>query len=1729
MSGNWDDSDTDSEPVEIVEKPVIIPRARQPSIVKSLEKVAILENSVAGSVKDGDDSDDDSLSVGSGASEDFEDFEGTIITLDFDATTHMKKMISQFTCTFRNIVAEFADVEIFLISLDSLIVECLAHKYHNWELAGQSIVLTTQIDRFLQQFVNLGGKFKLVVFTDFATHFARDTTAAFARATAIAHVAAGPFAKDLEYFSSPVDNKWTTFLHDLTPSFLMISTDNLTREACAQEDVNITPQLETIVLHALAEAVPIVPLTSIVVNFASVNAYHIVPKLVIKHNWDSFVAAHWDCNSDLLKTAKNPSIDVASVSSAAELWVNIIVEAKKSNVSEHFDSLACAALLSSLVAARRGASRVYLPAKEGGKRGLDVIRDRRTLLTTATAYLEKVNFEGAKFTLSDLWDGRMVLALFDYINANESVLPYRLQEEFAKLHTASGLSKPLAVDTAEKLFDPVAEAEDPLSKLPILYSLESPLLDAYIPEMKEAHSEVVIRDGVKQDYAAWFQEKMSWKLKIIEEEFAKKKEEKIEDAWQLKRANKARQFMSRWYEMFANSLEGRGSNLLVDFSRTPRFAKEEEEPADAKKKGGKAWAGQKQGGGGGGGKKAGKEPAKSKKDLILEANKKNKDQKIIESEKTKIKFATQQGTNATIFLENLYSSLEVPETRALCVFEITTREAKELLSRLTGAENMAARRVECVDLVGRLKECFVKHWNYLEEKQREQIVDLWVGLGFEAPAGSKPSTDAKQKKLDLGMNMVYYQLEYGGELIDIQSDPKKDERVTGFAPDAWQRRMLDSVDRGNSAIIVAPTSAGKTFVSYYCIEKVLRASDDDVVVYVSPSKALMNQVCGSVYARFKNKSMSRGRALFGTLTPEYGQNPLTCQVLVTVPESLETLLLSTNPVVQEFVSHIRYVVFDEVHSIGASEEAHIWEHLLLLIHCPFLALSATIGNAGKLHAWLDSSEGNKTSGKRRVDIIEYGERYSELELSIVSIDKPLAIEDLEEVEGESPKSVVAKREGEVLKPFMPYGVFMPEKLRMFGIPDDQQLTARQILQLYNTMASADKQTKDEFEPCHYFGYKPNERVWLSRSKLRELENKLKERFLQWLQGDEEKMRVVLDELGGGDVKQQLQHRALPFNKEKTAVDNIVPLIDEMRAKQMLPAICFNDDRHVCEALATRLGEELEEREKEFVNTAEFKNKYAIKDEEKLMKAAKRKRDLAEKKKKGDKPDENPQDVEDDTDPLASMRAKLKQVLDRFKLRGRGGGDQDTYDKMVERMSRQAKNRESSRLLLRLFERGIGFHHAGLNMVEKGAVEVLFRSGHLAIIFSTSTLALGVNMPCKTVMFGVDTPQLTPLLYRQMSGRAGRRGFDHSGTVVFMSVPTSKMRRLLTASLSNLQGNPPFTTSFLLRMLSYVHQKDVQSTEKAGPITTLQERTTVALSLVRNSFSLFTRKEAEGGVLQSQLKMFTAFSVQVLRHLQLLDQSCAGKNLYGLASSLQESEPGNLVFIHLLHKGTFHSLVKQYQHDRYKLKLKMLTVLANLFTRERLPLSFQPEDKSSYPHDASGKCQIFLGGLPSEMQSQLEQYNQLIMELYYKYISAASTDKQLIAPAFSVSGSASGASLLLHDDLVSPVFDGYSHDTSFLPIVNLDQRDHRGRKVHHNAFAVDFFIHESRQQLANVNRLNVARMWFLLHDFVEVLHRLSEGMNRVARPQDPVCELLTELYKEYDAKFRSAFGMRSHKD
>lgn len=115
-------------------------------------------------------------------------------------------------------------------------------------------------------------------------------------------------------------------------------------------------------------------------------------------------------------------------------------------------------------------------------------------------------------------------------------------------------------------------------------------------------------------------------------------------------------------------------------------------------------------------------------------------------------------------------------------------------------------------------------------------------------------------------------------------------------------------------------------------------------------------------------------------------------------------------------------------------------------------------------------------------------------------------------------------------------------------------------------------------------------------------------------------------------------------------------------------------------------------------------------------------------------------------------------------------------------------------------RGIGCHHLGLPKVYRQTVERLFRMKRLSVVISTESLSMGINMPTKTSIFAGDNVFLNPMVFRQMAGRSGRRGFDLRGNLIFTGVPAAKIRRLLNSELPTLNGNLLMTSTYTLRML-----------------------------------------------------------------------------------------------------------------------------------------------------------------------------------------------------------------------------------------------------------------------------------------------------------------------------------------
>jgi len=115
------------------------------------------------------------------------------------------------------------------------------------------------------------------------------------------------------------------------------------------------------------------------------------------------------------------------------------------------------------------------------------------------------------------------------------------------------------------------------------------------------------------------------------------------------------------------------------------------------------------------------------------------------------------------------------------------------------------------------------------------------------------------------------------------------------------------------------------------------------------------------------------------------------------------------------------------------------------------------------------------------------------------------------------------------------------------------------------------------------------------------------------------------------------------------------------------------------------------------------------------------------------------------------------------------------------------------------ERGIAAHHAGLLPIFKQVVEELFAAGLIRAVFATETLALGINMPARTVVIerqdkwnGESHADLTPGEYTQLTGRAGRRGIDVEGHAVVLWRPGMD-----PAAVAGLAGarTYPLTSSF----------------------------------------------------------------------------------------------------------------------------------------------------------------------------------------------------------------------------------------------------------------------------------------------------------------------------------------------
>ncbi|KAI0275862.1 antiviral helicase [Russula aff. rugulosa BPL654] len=168
--------------------------------------------------------------------------------------------------------------------------------------------------------------------------------------------------------------------------------------------------------------------------------------------------------------------------------------------------------------------------------------------------------------------------------------------------------------------------------------------------------------------------------------------------------------------------------------------------------------------------------------------------------------------------------------------------------------------------------------------------------------------------------------------------PVKPAREYKFTLDPFQQVSIHAIQRNESVLVSAHTSAGKTVVAEYAIAQALQ--NKQRVIYTSPIKALSNQKYREMEAEFGD---------VGLMTGDVTRNP-SASCLVMTTEILRSMLYRGSEIMRE----VAWVIFDEIHYMRDKERGVVWEEAIILLPhtVRYVFLSATIPNAMQFCEWI---------------------------------------------------------------------------------------------------------------------------------------------------------------------------------------------------------------------------------------------------------------------------------------------------------------------------------------------------------------------------------------------------------------------------------------------------------------------------------------------------------------------------------------------------------------------------------------------------------------------------------------------------------------------------------------------------------------------------------------------------------------------------------------------------------
>jgi superfamily II RNA helicase len=200
-----------------------------------------------------------------------------------------------------------------------------------------------------------------------------------------------------------------------------------------------------------------------------------------------------------------------------------------------------------------------------------------------------------------------------------------------------------------------------------------------------------------------------------------------------------------------------------------------------------------------------------------------------------------------------------------------------------------------------------------------------------------------------------------------------------------------------------------------------------------------------------------------------------------------------------------------------------------------------------------------------------------------------------------------------------------------------------------------------------------------------------------------------------------------YPESKQISSLIIDFISTLKEKNLLPCIVFSDNRMLCENMAASVAQHFAKIENDLRKTT-YKNQIEeLKNRLELFEKTRQKAKLKKEKKSSKKTNHD----EDNRDELNMMEEEentqirlsgleqqlLNGILDEGTLTNRHGSDRELVDSLMKRAC------EENPTLVGYMERGVAYHHAGLNNKGRVAVEALFRNRYIQVVFSTSTLGM----------------------------------------------------------------------------------------------------------------------------------------------------------------------------------------------------------------------------------------------------------------------------------------------------------------------------------------------------------------------------------------------------------------------